>query len=243
MARSISDWYADHADGSDGNADDEHVDRQAAWDTSRSDRLLGRPLTGGKSGKGGSRRKPPELLTPKQVTVRPDVLAMHRRNPSKSYKALVELLGAEGIHLTRRDVAAILNEAAGSRPVATPPRRSTGTSSRNATVTKSANVKDHQTRGEKAAQRRRGRRADLQHEPAATEARRAARQIPGRLPYKLSPMSLSLDEPRRRRPKKIWSRAKRGAVKSASRAVSQEAIPPCKACGVIPSPLGVCRCS
>jgi hypothetical protein len=258
VARSIGDWYADHADGSDRAGDDEFIERQYAWDTSLSNRQITarspvgqpaakRPFT--RTGRGAA-------LTEKQALVRAEVLAMRRRFPSTSFKDLVELLQAEGVSITRRDVAAIVNAPArprradrqgragvqksGTTPTDQQPSRPTSATGQppvaNRSRARGAKPKNQSTTARGANRKRQFH--------AAQEPSRHPSRVPPSQPVKLPPMSLSLDEPAKpRRVKKAgWHRARK-VTTAMSQKPAAEPVVTCNACGVVPSPLGACRCS
>lgn len=261
MARSLGDWYADHTDNSD-PGDDEHVERQPAWDMARSDRQLNHGANSRRRAakRSSVRTAPAAGLTPKQVAVRAEVLAMRRRFPHHSFKGIVDQLGQEGVHVTRRDVAAIVNQRAPQRRVnhGTPrrkpadarrstaaplqrvdqsPQSASSSSTRRAKQNTNSQAKKLSPRPEANRQR------ELSQQRATNEDRRRTGRVPRRQPGKLPPMSLRLDEPKPRRLKKAgWHRAKNVKTPAAEKPRS-EPMETCKACGVVPSPLGVCRCT
>lgn len=218
MARSIGDWYADHADNSDGNPDDEYLERQPAWDIARSDRQIVRTAKQRRRAPKPSRVPAPSTkgLTKHQAKVRAEVLAMRRRFPRDSYKQLVQRLQARGITVGRRDVAAILTQ----------PSR----------ADRSAQQRRVRAEAVRASQR------DLREQRSAAQPRRSTSRIPSRKPDWLPPDSLTLDGPpqRRRTMKTAWRGTEASAVR---RTTPPEPVVPCKACGVVPAASGLCRCS
>jgi hypothetical protein len=150
MARSISDWFGDHADGSLGDSqDDEVVERQALWDVARSGMTTtrsGREEISSDSGRASKGRRPvggfgsrrgsaagdstkksrsgntahPRSGTPK---VEARIRRLAAAHPGTGYKQLARLLRAEGFDVSRADVAQVLAhpKSAWKRKAATPP--------------------------------------------------------------------------------------------------------------------------
>ncbi len=136
MARSISNWYADHAQGlPDDSTDDEVVETQAFWDlqssqlsTTRSGRRDARLGGGGArttraqssggrtrptSAGGRSAAPPPARGTAGSVpkSVRKKVLAAVQLNPRADVNALAASLTRAGIPVTPQQVAAVLGRS------------------------------------------------------------------------------------------------------------------------------------
>lgn len=136
MARSIGDWFDDHADGSLGDRlDDEVVERQAPWDlqalgrsTARADRRTTRsgtwpsrrgaggqprpadrpvvPAPRGPATSGSGRPGTPRSTLPAGVQAR--VRQAAETHPGVGYKQLARTLKADGLNITRAQVADVL---------------------------------------------------------------------------------------------------------------------------------------
>jgi hypothetical protein len=176
VARSIRDWYDDHADGGDSNRDDEFVERHAVWDVPDSYSPAAHSSTDGRLDAKSQHGTRPGAVTPMQVGVRSEVLAMRRLNRAASFKEIAGLLRAKGIHVTRADVAAIVNHPT-VRPTPTPRRARAVPAHVDPTSTAalpnhSGSTASRRTRKLPKQTSARNRQLALQRERAAAEARR-----------------------------------------------------------------------
>jgi len=150
MARSINEWFGDHADASLGDfQDDEVAERQAPWDIARSGMTTtragrtalgfgsarGSQARGSVGASGGNRRAGSTKSTKKRQsgkktqprTSTTSVDAQIRRtaaaHPGTGYKQLARLLREVGINVSRADVARVLAHpnSAWKRKAASPP--------------------------------------------------------------------------------------------------------------------------
>jgi hypothetical protein len=135
MARSINEWFGDHAEASLGNSqDDEVVERHTPWDiagagltTTRASRKAlgfrsaratkGRDSVGvsavGRSsrvGKSTKKQLPGKTAQPRSgaTTIEAQIRQAAAAYPGTGYKQLARLLRAKGINVSRADVARVL---------------------------------------------------------------------------------------------------------------------------------------
>lgn len=136
MARSINEWFSDHADASLGDSqDDEVVERTAPWDVSAAGMTTtraGRRAFGsssGRSGKGrgsvgavgggrsaGSGKTTKKQQNPRKIPqprsgatpVESQIRRAAAAHPGTGYKQLARLLRAEGLNVSRAEVARVL---------------------------------------------------------------------------------------------------------------------------------------
>lgn len=271
MAGSINEWYADRADSSDGPGDGEYVERQAAWDTRRSDRALGKPAKPTNKKQRAKKAKKAKTiqsganvvgLNPEIAKLKPAIVAMRLRHPGVTHQFLVDRLRADGVWVSRKDVGAVLStpkkapagakngRGARKQPIvaatpSTPPRTARAVASHRTAVvkTKSRNAVTRGVSGEEGASTI-GQREVREADQSRRQEIAARRVAVRREPTKLPPMRLSLDETTRRPVKTTGWRRARGAqtVVDAPRIDSEVPIP-CYACGVVPTQFGSCRCT